>query len=325
MKLLVASNRGELGERAVSALLDAGHRVCGVCETRARVLELVHSEQPQVLLLDVALLGAQPGSFMQEIAGHCPCAVLLLAQGPQEHLSQVYDAMGSGAVDIVIWEGRDGTRGEDVPRLLAKLATIAKLVGDGPQSSPSSRDPALIAIGASTGGPQALVEVLSSLPKPLLAAVVIVQHVDREFTQGLASWLEDETGLPTDLAKPHHAPQAGRIAVAATNDHLVLTAAKTFAYTPNPSDLNYRPSVDVFFRSVAKNWARPGVAALLTGMGRDGAEGLLALKRARWFTIAQNEETCIVFGMPKAAIELGAAQRVLPLSEIGRALTAPRR
>jgi two-component system response regulator WspF len=325
VKIALASNRAQLAEALHNTLPGSGHRVCGLADSQPGLLELLQHERPQALLLDVALFGARSVDVIREIMSSAPCAVLLVTKGPEDRLTQVYEAMGAGAVDVVGWSSADTPSSADVQLLLAKLATVTKLLGsDGTLPEQSSREPLLVAIGASTGGPQAVVDVLLGLPKPVRAAIVVVQHVDREFAQGFAAWLETQTRIPTELALPHSAPKRGVVLVAATNDHLVMTASRTFSYTPNPRELAYRPSVDVLFRSLARHWLKPGVAVVLTGMGRDGADGLLMLRRARWLTIAQDEQSSVVFGMPKAAIELGAASRVLPVSEIGRAIGVPR-
>ena len=115
-------------------------------------------------------------------------------------------------------------------------------------------------------------------------------------------------------------PEAGRVYVAGTNDHLVIDANLAFHYTAEPVDYPYRPSVDEFFLSLGRYWPQPGVACLLTGMGRDGAQGLLALRRAGWRTMAQDERTCIVYGMPRAAVEAGAVGQLLPVEDISAAI-----
>ena len=178
----------------------------------------------------------------------------------------------------------------------------------------------MVAIGASTGGPQALAEVLSSLPAGLRAPVVIVQHVDVDFAAGLASWLGERSQLTVEVARPGSMLRPGVVLLAATNDHLVMTSRQTLDYTPHPRKLVHRPSVDVFFRTLAEHWRRPSVAVVLTGMGKDGADGLLALRHAGWLTLAQDRATSVVYGMPKAAAEAGAAARILPITQIGPAI-----
>jgi two-component system response regulator WspF len=177
-------------------------------------------------------------------------------------------------------------------------------------------------VGASTGGPKAVSDLLLPLPRDWNAAVVVVQHVDVAFAQGLAKWLGDRTGRPVRVAENGQQPQAGDVLLAGTNDHVVLTRSGTLEYRVEPRDVFFRPSVDVFFESVAEHWPHPGVALLLTGMGRDGARGLLALRRRGWHTIAQSEDSCVVFSMPKAAIDAGAACEVLPVDQMARVIAA---
>jgi two-component system response regulator WspF len=162
--------------------------------------------------------------------------------------------------------------------------------------------------------------VLSGLPKRPDCSVVIVQHVDQQFAAGLAGWLSGYTEMRVVTAREGMAVEPGAVILAATNDHLVLGADLALRYTLEPRDQPYRPSVDVFFASLRRYWPEPGIAALLTGMGRDGANGLLALRTAGWHTIAQDERTSVVYGMPRAAAEIGAAAEILPIEAIGPAI-----
>jgi two-component system response regulator WspF len=174
----------------------------------------------------------------------------------------------------------------------------------------------LVAIGASAGGPAALTAVLSGLPKGFPAAVVIVQHVDAQFAQGMADWLSRNSALPVRVAKEGDRPTAGTVLLAGTNDHLRFTSSDRVGYTAEPRQQAYRPSVDVFFASVGVHWAGEAVGVLLTGMGRDGAQGLKTLRDKGHYTIAQDQATSTVYGMPKAAASLGAAVDILPLERI---------
>jgi chemotaxis response regulator CheB len=180
--------------------------------------------------------------------------------------------------------------------------------------------PPLIAIGASTGGPNAIASILAALPANLPASIVIVQHIDQVFADGLASWLGKQTALKVRIAAEDQSPQVGTVDIAATNDHLVLRDNSTFGYTRHPLDLPYRPSVDIFFQSIVSLAPGSVIGVLLTGIGADGAAGLLKLRERGHHTIAQNEATSVVFGMPKAGIELGAAIEVLAAEQIPYAL-----
>jgi len=185
---------------------------------------------------------------------------------------------------------------------------------------PNTHGTSLVAIWASSGGPQALAEVLKRLPADFSSAIIIVQHVDSQFSQGLADWLDQQISLPVRLAIKGDLPEAGNILLAGSDDHLVLTSSGQLEYVEEPKAMPYRPSVDVFWDSLRKYWGGDLTAVLLTGMGRDGAESMLELHRHGAYTIAQNKESCAVFGMPKAAIAIKAARRVCGLEDIAEIL-----
>lgn len=174
----------------------------------------------------------------------------------------------------------------------------------------------VLAIGASTGGPKALGELLAGLPGTIGAAVLVVQHLDLSFSRNLADWLASQTRLPVSLAESGDRLKPGRIYVAKGGDHLVLSPVNTLEYRSEPVKTPFRPSIDALFESLAESNLPPGVAVLLTGMGSDGAKGLLKLRKAGWFTIAQDQTTSAVYGMPKVARDMGAADLILPLSAI---------
>jgi len=154
------------------------------------------------------------------------------------------------------------------------------------------------------------------MPRKLGASIVIIQHVDAQFASGLAEWLNMHTELTVTLAREGLRPEEDVVFVAETNDHLILGKDCAFHYTIEPLDYPYRQSIDTFFQSIKYYSPRKDIAVLLTGIGKDGAKELLSLRQAGWHTIVQDEQTSIVFGMPKTAIELGAAQEILPLEKI---------
>lgn len=182
--------------------------------------------------------------------------------------------------------------------------------------------PPLVILGASAGGPVTISKILSVLPENLGAAVIIIQHLDDKFVHELTSWLGKQTKLPVQLAKNGILPEKGKVYVAGTQKHLVINGNLTMGYTPYPEQLPYRPSVDVFFQSALKYWPKKSIAVLLTGMSKDGAQGLKALHDHGWYTIAQHESSCLVYGMPKAAIEMDGADDVLTVEQIPGAILA---
>jgi two-component system chemotaxis response regulator CheB len=182
------------------------------------------------------------------------------------------------------------------------------------------RTPRVLTIGASTGGPRALQMVLRSLPLSFPVPVLCVQHISDGFLQGLVNWLDQECALPVAIAQANQVPQPGRVYFAPERQHLEITPQGVLRLYEAPAVAGHCPSVTVMFQSVAAYYRRSAVGVLLTGMGRDGADGLLKIAQAGGTTIAQDEATSIVFGMPREAIALGAAQSVLPLSEIAPTL-----
>jgi two-component system response regulator WspF len=180
--------------------------------------------------------------------------------------------------------------------------------------------PPLVVVGASAGGPAALAVLLKGLPAQFPAAVIVVQHLDERFVDGLVDWLSDEVGRPVRLAQEGDAPHAGDVLLAGGGRHLVMRRNGRLGYDAEPKDHNYRPSVDVLFESVSERWSGQAAAVLLTGMGSDGANGLRSLRLKGQLTIAQDRASSAVYGMPKAAVAAGAASEILPLDRIARRL-----
>ena len=287
-------------------------------------LSLCARQKPDVVLVDLMTDGLDGVEVTRRIMAASPCAILILTSSLHANVGRVFEAMGHGALDVVDLPASFGTDVRGAQPLLTKLGTIARLIGD-TNPEPAPVEPAdglpLVAIGASTGGPSVLATVLRGLPANMRATIVVVQHVDERFTAGLTGWLADQSGLPVSVAKEGDRLTRGHVYVAGTSDHLVLKSAERLGYSSEPVDCVYRPSVDVFFRSATKWWRGDLVGVLLTGMGSDGALGLKEMRTRGHHTIAQDQATSAVYGMPKAAALLNAAVDVLPVERIaGRTL-----
>jgi two-component system chemotaxis response regulator CheB len=181
----------------------------------------------------------------------------------------------------------------------------------------------VVGIGASTGGPAAIVDVLRALPAPFSLPFLFVLHIGEPFGGAFAEWLDGQTSHRVSYARDGEvlSGAAGRVVMAPPDRHLVVSGGK-LRLTSSPPRHSCRPSVDVLFESIAREYGAAGAGCLLTGMGRDGAAGLLEIKQAGGLTLVQDEATSVVFGMPRQAMLLGAVSRVLPLGEIGAVLAS---
>jgi len=319
-----STTAAEALRRAVTG--SSEHRVAWIARDGVHAVRLCVDLPPDLVLMDLALPLLDGVEATRRIMLLAPCPILVVTAAPQDNVNQVFRALGAGALDVTATPVLLGKGGE--AELLAKIRTIGKLVGKtGRGTAPGPASAAadsgvnhLVAIGASTGGPVALARVLSRWRPPPDTAAVIVQHIDAAFADQLVKWLGNQLPMPVRAIAAGDALEGGVVQLARTNDHLRLGANLRFVYDQEPRDAVYRPSIDVFFHSVADHWEASATGVLLTGMGRDGAEGLLAMRHAGHATLAQDEASCAVYGMPKAAAELGAAQKILHLEGISRAL-----
>jgi len=285
------------------------------------------ADRPDLVLMDLIMPVMDGVEATRRIMKECPCPILVVTATVTGNAARVFEALGAGALDAIDTPNLASEAGFDalcrrighIERLTREERGTSRLPATAPAAAPDGgASPVLV--GASTGGPQALCALLQAWPKPLPFSAVIVQHLDAVFMAGLAEWLAKETGHRVALSVPGSMPLAGTVWIAGGMDHLELARNGAFrSRKPDTTDLHH-PSVDALFESAAASGLRPGVAAVLTGMGSDGARGLLALRRAGWTTIAQDQATSVVWGMPGAAVRMQAATRTLPLPEIGPAM-----
>ncbi|HEY1599394.1 MAG TPA: chemotaxis-specific protein-glutamate methyltransferase CheB [Pirellulales bacterium] len=314
------------------------HTIAWLAENGAEAVRRAAQDRPDIILMDLVMPVMDGVEATRQIMAATPCPILLVTSSVTGNLNQVYAAMGEGGLDAVNTPtfGPDG-KVRDGEAILARIAKLArtqqfstlraepsKLFSAHSATSenvPSQPRPSIVALGASTGGPEAVAQILSALPPDCPAAVLVVQHIAAEFAPGLASWLASRSRLPVRLARQRDEPTPGIVLLAGTDDNLVLQRDQRLSYTSEPANYPYRPSIDALFSSLARYWPGSGVAVLLTGMGSDGARGMQLLQQASWYTVAQDQATSVVYGMPKAAVDLKAVRQCLPLADIAAEIT----
>ena len=307
-------------------------------------------EAPDVITLDVEMPRMDGITFLRKIMSQHPLPVVMCSSLTEEGSETLMQALEAGAVDIILKPRVDvaGHLTESKIRICETVKAAAtarigrrpavrqppekKLSADVIMPAPSGKAMArttesVVCIGASTGGTESLREVLEALPEDV-PGIVIVQHMPEHFTRAFAQRLNGLCAIDVKEAEDGDPVLRGRALIAPGNHHLVLQrsgARYTVAIKDGPLVSRHRPSVDVLFRSAAAYAGRNALGVIMTGMGDDGARGLLEMRNAGAATIAQDEASCVVFGMPKEAIALGAADRVLPLGSIARAIVTETR
>lgn len=318
--------------------------VIGEAEDGKRAIELCRELRPDVITLDMMLPVMSGLAATEYIMAHCPTPILVVSSSVNRgELFKTYDALAAGAVDVLekpsgqepdgIWEQRFVSTVKLVSRIRvithprARLGAISRdqtgLPRESSKALPAGGRYSVIAVGASTGGPGAIVEILRALPPDFRLPVLLVLHLSEPFAAAFADWLDGQTACSVAYARDGESMRsvAGRVIVAPPDRHLVVRDGR-LRLTRDRERHSCRPSVDVLFESLVREYSSAVAACLLTGMGRDGATGLLEVRQAGGLTIAQDEATSVVYGMPREAVLLGAATRVLPLGEIGPTLAA---
>ncbi|MCQ6258974.1 chemotaxis response regulator protein-glutamate methylesterase [Pseudomonas sp. Q11] len=326
MKIAIVNDMPLAVEALRRALaFEPAHQLVWVAADGAEAVQRCAEYTPDLILMDLLMPIMDGVEATRRIMAETPCAIVIVTGDSQQNVHRVFEAMGHGALDVVDTPALGvGNPADAAAPLLRKITNIGWLIGEhnprersvpAAQRVSVSRN-SLVAIGSSAGGPAALEILLKGLPRHFAPAIVLVQHVDEVFAAGMAQWLSSASGHKVRLARHGEPPQSGTVLLAGTNHHLRLLKNGTLAYTAEPVNEIYRPSIDVFFESVAHFWSGDAVGVLLTGMGRDGAQGLKLMRQQGYLTIAQDQQSSAVYGMPKAAAAIDAAAQILALDHM---------
>ncbi len=313
--------------------------VVGEAEDGKRGVELCRELRPDMMTIDMILPIMSGVTATEYIMAHFPTPILIVSASTNRgELFKTYDALAAGAVDVLekprgdetddAWEKKFLAMVKLVSRIRvithprARLASYSHPPSTAPTRTASAAErtePKAIAIGASTGGPSAIVDVLRAIPAGGAVSILVVLHIDEPFGTAFAEWLDDQTPHRVVYARGGEHLGTTGVLMAPPGRHMIARDGR-LQLTLDPERHSCRPSIDVLFESLARDCGRSIAACLLTGMGRDGARGLLEIRNAGGFTVAQDETTSVVYGMPREAAILEAADRILPLSDIGAAL-----
>ncbi len=322
-------------QRLLSGLPDI--QVTGTAANGKEALELLPELNPDVICTDLHMPVMDGLELTRAVMNKFPRPILVVSVSVEPGSPNIFRLLEAGALDIyakprAIIEADQSKLARDLAskiRILAGVHVFRRIATASPPPPPlpplvllSHAPVRIVVIGASTGGPQALREILSHLPRNFSVPVVCVQHIGGDFLTGMVAWLAEASSLPMRKAEQGELPLPGIVYFAREDAHLEFDDKGRFALTQAMRYDGHRPSVTIAMRAAARRFGAGTVGVLLTGMGRDGAEGMADIAAADGVTIAQDDASSVVYGMPKAAVELGAAQHVLPLDQIAAALVA---
>jgi two-component system chemotaxis response regulator CheB len=344
-RVLVVEDSVTVRKRLVGILAsDPQIELVGEAEDGKRAIEICQQCRPDVVTMDMMLPVMSGLAATEYIMAHCPTPILVVSASINRgELFKIYEALAAGAVDVLEkptgtepdgdWESRFLSTVKLVARIRVithPRARLAGLRGRVPEAASPLRDVPrpeqkydLVAIGASTGGPGAIVEILRGLPAAFRLPILFVLHINEPFGAAFAEWLDAQTGRRVAHAQDGAlvSSATGRVVMAPGGRHLAVRDRR-LRLTLDPERNSCRPSVDVLFESVAAEYSATAAACLLTGMGKDGASGLLKIRAAGGLTIAQDESTSVIYGMPREAATLEAAGEILRIGEIAPRLAS---
>lgn len=299
--------------------------IAGTANNGEEAVRKVKALRPHLVTMDLQMPVMDGFAATEAIMTECPTPILVLSSSiNNDDVINSMKALAVGALDVMEKPGNNAYWHisakllQDKVKLLSRVKVTARVREARQKRSPVEPVPAtsgkkyfIIGIGTSTGGPNVLKHILKELPEDFSPGIVIVQHMTDGFTQGLVDWLDGECHIKVKIAERDEWVQGGRVYIAPDKYHIKVMPGGRIKYDDSPPLGGHRPAADVLLKSIAASCGSAAAGIILTGMGKDGAEGIKAIKDSGGFTMAQSQESCVVFGMPKVAIELGGVDKVL--------------
>lgn len=313
--------------------LDTDIHVIGSAENGKIAIKLVQELKPDVVIMDINMPVMNGFEATEMIMAYCPTPILILSSViDKSGKYTTFNALASGAVDVMlkpsVLPNDSWDRIRNILTKKVKLISSAKVITHvkgrvkeifthtEPVPLPKQKTYEIIGIGASIGGPSIVMQILKNLPHDYNLGILVVQHMAEGFINSFAEWIGNACKVKVRLAKEGDKLEKGHVLIAPDGYHTIVYSNKTIGLMSGEMVNGVKPSVDILFKSIAEVYGKHAIGILLTGMGVDGAEGLQHIKNKGGITIAQSEKSCAVFGMPKAAIERGSADKVLSVEDI---------
>jgi two-component system, chemotaxis family, protein-glutamate methylesterase/glutaminase len=319
LRVLVVENAGE--HRLTGVIEnEPSTELSGVAHSGTEAIALAQRLRPEAILMASNVRSVGAYDAVREIMTEAPTPIIVVVDETGAGAERARaNAREAGAVTAVPFPASTSEL-IDIVRAMAAVRLVRRRPSRpaAPGSRPARRRVSCVAIGASTGGPAALRGIFAGIPSDLEAPILVTQHISNGFAEGMVYWWNSAGALRAKIAVDGEPLRNGTIYVAPDNGHLTISAQHTIAISDAPPTGGHRPSASVMFRSAAERFGAGAFAVILSGMGRDGVEGLEYVHRAGGTVCAQDEASCAVFGMPKAAIEAGVVDFVLPLDAISR-------
>jgi len=306
-------------------------RVVGMASRGKEALELNRTLRPDLITMDIQMPGMDGFATIEAIMASHPVPILVVTSVPVlKGVDQTFRAIAAGALDLV---RKPELANEDAEALVARVRMLAGVkvirhVRPRPERVQPRREKEplrrvrVVAVASSTGGPKALLDLFGGLRLPFPLPVLVTQHLPDGFSGSFARWLDEEISLPVREAREGEPLRPGEVLVAPTGYHLVLRSGSMAGLSDAPPVKSLRPSADPMFRSVARVFGAEALGIVLTGMGQDGADGLLEMRQAGAVCLAQDEASSMIYGMPRAALQNGAAEAALDLAGLAATIQA---